>query len=32
MNKLKGEIKVIGGKIAHDEKKVEEGQKLKHGE
>jgi len=32
MNKLKGEIKVIGGKIAHDDKKVQEGERLKHGE
>ena len=32
MSKLKGEIKVIGGKIAHDEKKVQEGERLKHGE
>lgn len=31
MSKLKGEIKVIGGKIQHDEKKIAEGEKLKHG-
>lgn len=32
MNKLKGEIKVIGGKIQHNEAKIQEGEKLKHGE
>ena len=31
MNKLKGEMKVISGKIGGDEAKVAEGEKLKHG-
>ncbi|KAL7418283.1 hypothetical protein Q5752_006739 [Cryptotrichosporon argae] len=32
MSKLKGEIKVISGKIGHDDAKVAAGEKLKHGE
>jgi hypothetical protein len=31
MNKLKGEIKVISGKIGGDEAKVQAGERLKHG-
>jgi ABC-type uncharacterized transport system ATPase component len=31
MNKLKGEMKVISGKIGGDEAKVLAGEKLKHG-
>ena len=31
-DKLKGEFKVISGKLGHDEKKVAEGEKLKSGE
>lgn len=31
MNKLKGEMKVISGKIGGDEAKVAEGEKIKHG-
>lgn len=31
MNKLKGEMKVISGKIGGDEAKVVEGEKIKHG-
>ncbi|WVQ84892.1 hypothetical protein IAT38_007055 [Cryptococcus sp. DSM 104549] len=32
MKKLKGEIKVIGGKLQNDDKKVALGEKIKHGE
>jgi hypothetical protein len=31
LKKLKGEIKVISGKIGHDNEKVEEGERIKHG-
>ena len=31
MSKLKGEMKVISGKLGHDDNKVAEGEKLKHG-
>ena len=31
MQKLKGEMKVLGGKMSHDAQKVEMGEKIKHG-
>lgn len=32
MSKLKGEVKVLTGKMGRNEKKVQEGDKLVHGE
>jgi len=32
MSKLKGEMKVISGKMSHDEEKIRAGERLKHGE